>query len=139
MSRAGAIALLVLLAPCAPSGAQELGRLFFSPAERDALDARRGDKPAAPPPATTPMPLRIDGYVLRSDGRPAVWVNGAALATGSRKDGLRVTLGAGHPGEVAVAADARRSSVRVKVGGTLDRGSGELRDVIGDGKVTVRR
>lgn len=73
MSRA--IAMLVLLAHCALCGAQELGRLFFSPAERDALDARRSEKPASAP-AAAQAPVRIDGYVLRSGGPSTVWVNG---------------------------------------------------------------
>jgi len=103
-----AIALLILLAQCAPCGAQELGRLFFSPAERDALDARRREKPGGAP-AAAQAPVRSDGYVLRSGGRPTVWVNGGA----------------------------ERLNVQVNVGSSL--GHAEARDVIGDGQVRVRR
>ena len=102
------IVLLVLLAQCALCGAQELGRLFFSPAERDALDARRSGKSGSTP-AAAQAPVRIDGYVLRSGGRPTVWVNG----------------GAG------------RSNVKVNVGSTLDHA--EVRDVIENAQVRVQR
>ena len=102
------IVLLVLLAQCALCGAQELGRLFFSPAERDALDARRSGKSGSTPAAAR-APVRIDGHVLRSDGRPPGWVNG-------RMD---------------------RSPVKAETGSPLDHA--EARDVIGDGQVRVQR
>lgn len=107
MSRA--IALLVLLAHCALCGAQELGRLFFSPTERAALDAQRRDKAARPSTVAAPAPMRIDGYVLRSDGRSTVWINGSV----------------------------DRSPVKAKAGGILDHA--EVRDVIGDGQARVQR
>lgn len=106
MSRA--IAMLVLLAHCALCGAQELGRLFFSPAERDALDARRSDRPGSAP-AAVQAPVRIDGYVLRSGGRPTVWVNG-------RMD---------------------RSHAKAEAGGPPDHAA--AREVIGDGQVRAQR
>lgn len=105
MSRA--IALLILLAQCAPCGAQELGRLFFSPAERDALDARRREIPGGAP-AAAQAPVRIDGYVLRSGGRPTVWVNGGV----------------------------DRSHAKANVASILNHA--EVRDVIGDGQVRVQ-
>ena len=81
MSRA--IAMLVLLAHCALCGAQELGRLFFSPAERDALDARRSERSGSAP-AAVQAPVRIDGYVLRSGGPSTVWVNGSVDRSNGR-------------------------------------------------------
>jgi len=101
------IVLLVLLAQCALCGAQELGRLFFSPAERDALDARRSGKSSSTP-AAAQAPVRIDGYVLRSGGRPTVWVNGGV----------------------------DRSNEKVKVGSALDHA--EVPDVIGGGQVEAK-
>ena len=103
-----AIALLVLLAHCASCGAQELGRLFFSPAERDALDARRSEK-SGHAPAVAPAPARVDGYVLRSGGRPTFWVDG-------RMD---------------------RSHVQAETGGPQNHAA--VRDVSGDGRVRVQR
>lgn len=62
--------------------ADELGRLFHSPAERTALDAaRRADRQR--PTASAPAQVRIDGYVQGSGGHGTVWVNGEALRAGA--------------------------------------------------------
>ena len=68
-----------------PARAEPLGRLFHSAAERSALDALRKEKSRPPRPApavpSTEKPApRLDGYVVRSDGRSTLWVNGSAVA-----------------------------------------------------------
>jgi hypothetical protein len=78
--RALALALL-LAACCAPASAQEIGRLFHSVEQRNALDALRKKKPQPQkPPVSQPFlpsqPAHLDGYVLRPDGKSMVWVNG---------------------------------------------------------------
>jgi len=78
--RALAVALL-LEACCTPAGAQQLGRLFHSAEQRNALDALRRTKPQPQkPPASQPslssQPVHLDGYVLRPDGKSMVWING---------------------------------------------------------------
>ena len=123
------------------AGAQELGRLFFTPEQRAALDARRKarvpDKPAAAAQVESPI-TRINGAVQRGGGKSTVWVNGEAvpesapsgsspLVTPRAAGGGRVTLPAGE--------GVRRYDLRV--GESLDRGSGEVRDVLGDGEVKV--
>jgi len=84
MSIARALLVLALVAPSA-SNAQELGRLFFTPEQRQALDARRKarvpDKPAAT--IVVSPTTRVDGFVKRSGGPSTVWVNGEALPEGS--------------------------------------------------------
>ena len=71
-----------LLLGTAGAQAQELGRLFFTPEQRAALDARRKarvpDKPAAASAVEQPV-TRVDGAVRRSGGRSTVWVNGEAI------------------------------------------------------------
>jgi len=126
---------LLLTLPAAPAAAQELGRLFFSPAERAALDARRKarlpDKPAAGLESTS---TRVDGYVLRSRGRPTVWVNGQAQA-----GEVRLGRDPAAPGRVAVPGSEGRGRTGLRVGETYDSASGEVRDVIGTGEVRVER
>lgn len=136
MNRAAVLVLAALLS--APCGAQDLGRLFFSPAERAALDAQRRAGTAAAVPVA-PVPMRIDGYALRAGGRSTVWVNGSTRDAGAPPEDVRVTPEAGRPGEVSVISRSRGASTRVKVGSTLDAASGEVRDVIGDSQVKVRR
>ncbi len=79
------IAILLVAACLDRARAESLGRLFHSAAERSALDALRKEKskppkPAPPSSATEPLGHRLDGYVLRSDGRSTLWVNGSAVA-----------------------------------------------------------
>ena len=132
------VAASIALAPAAR--AEELGRLFFTPDQRAALDARRKarvpDKPAAA--AVVSPTTRLDGYVQRSDGPSTVWVNGEGLLETSpeaprigatRRDDGRVSVGVGDSG----------ARVGLKPGETLDRGTGEVRDVIGEGRIDVKR
>ena len=123
--------LFTAMQPCA---AQELGRLFFTPEERAALDARRRarvpDKPAA---AVVASPTtKLDGYVKRSRGPSTVWVNGEALPEGTGEApriGPRVSIPVGEGG--------RRAALRP--GEVLDRGTGEVRDVVREGEIRIRR
>ena len=128
-----AILLLAGVLALTPASAQDIGRLFFTPEQRAALDARRKarvpDKPAAVPLVISPT-TRLDGYVRRSDGRSTVWVNGASADdTAPQADG-RVSVGVGDS----------RARVRLKPGEVLDRSSGEVTDVLGpSGELTVRQ
>ena len=134
--RHGAIFLL-LLSLSTPGAAQELGRLFFTPEQRSALDARRKarvpDKPAAQ--AVFSPTTRLDGYVKRSGGPSTVFVNGEAVLEGSaeapvldpERRGGRVSISVGEGG-------ARRE---LRPGEVLDRGTGEVRDLIGEGRLRV--
>jgi hypothetical protein len=134
-----AAALLLACALFAPRAvlAQELGRLFFTPEQRAALDARRKarlpDKPAALAPSPT---TRIDGSVQRSSGRSTVWIDGAAVPDGTQPEGLRIRR-SGDPSRVTVIVGEDRRRVDMRVGETLDRGSGEVTDVIGQGKIRI--
>jgi hypothetical protein len=111
--------------------AQQLGRLFFTDDQRAALDARRKarvpDKPAAAPVVASPI-TRLDGFVKRSEGPPTVWVNGEALQENVR------------PGERSVSVPVGDGGARVelKPGQVLDRGTGEVRDVLGEGAIRIR-
>lgn len=123
MTRAALLIAAVLALPAAHG--QELGRLFFTPEQRQALDARRRarvpDKPAPAPLAVSPT-TRLDGYVRRSDGRATVWVNGAT------QDESRPL----PDGRVAVSVGDGGARVRLKPGEVLDRSSGEVTDVLGE-------
>ena len=125
-----------LAAPYA--SAQELGRLFFTPEQRAALDARRKarvpDKPAAVPQAESPV-TRINGAVRRSGGKSTVWVNGEMIQEGAQADIPQVARDPGARVQVPAGEGAQSRSLRV--GESLDRGSGEVRDIIGDGEIKV--
>jgi hypothetical protein len=114
--------------------AQELGRLFFTPEQRKALDARRKarvpDKPAAAAVVVSPT-IRLDGYVKRSGARSTVWVNGESVddkpPSGDSDTRVPVTVGEGA------------GKIGLKPGETLDRGNGEVRGGLGEGQIQIRR
>src|SRR5262245_48907784 len=129
------LALLVLLGASEAASAQDsLGRLFFTPEQRQSLDARRRarlpDRPSAPVVSPT---TRVDGYVQRGSGKSTVFVNGEALpetAPEAPRIGTgRVTVNVGESGARA----------GLRPGETLDRGTGAVRDVIGNGQIRIER
>lgn len=130
---------LVVLAPL-PLQAQELGRLFLTAEQRAALDARRKaripDKPVATAAVESPT-TTVDGLVRRQDGRSTVWINGLPNPEGVQPDGARVAPGRkGSPG-VSITVGEGERRVELKPGQRLDRGTGEVSDVLGDGAVKV--
>lgn len=131
--------LLAALTGAGSAHAQELGRLFFTPEQRAALDARRSarltDKPAAIVESPT---TRVDGFVARSSGRSTVWVDGEALPDGVQPEGLRVQRGR-DPSKVNVTFGENARRIELRVGETLDRGTGEVKDVMDNGEVKVER
>ena len=132
--------LAALALPLAPAQAQELGRLFFTPDQRAALDARRKarvpDKPAAA--AVASPTTRLDGYVRRSDGPSTVWVNGEGLLETS-PEAPRIGATRSDDGRVSVGVGESGARVGLKPGEVLDRSTGEVRDMIGDGEIRVQR
>jgi hypothetical protein len=121
--------LALVFSPRTPD-AQELGRLFFTPEQRAALDARRRaripDRPAAP--AIISPGTRLDGYVKRSSGLPTVWVNGESTQDAAPAPDGRVAVPVGDGG----------ARIELKPGEVLDRTSGEVRDVLREGQIRVR-
>lgn len=112
----GAIAAESIDAPA------QLGRLFFSPEERAALDRLR----AQPGPLGPSRALRFDG-VIQQSGRTAVyWINGA-IATAQALPGLHLEPGSRQQLRTP-AADPRRQAIRIKVGQTLEPGQGRPRE-----------
>ena len=140
MRRAAAILLGTALAlGAAAAAAQELGRLFFTPDQRAALDARRRarvpDKPAAAPVTVSPV-TRVDGAVRRAGGKSTVWVNGQAIPQDAPLDGTQAARPAAE-GRVSIPADEGAQSRDLRVGESLDRGSGEVHDVVGEGAIKI--
>jgi hypothetical protein len=111
--------LLVLLTVGASAQAEPLGRLFFTPAQRAALDQRRqlavqAEEANRPGPAV----LAVNGQVRRSSGRRTTWINGSPL-----------TEAAPLPGGLTP----------LKVGESIHVESGERSDLLKGGQLTVSR
>jgi hypothetical protein len=106
--------LMMLCAAGLPThaNAEALGRLFFTPEQRQILDRQRlhGDGEASA------SGVRLDGVVCKPSGRRVVWVNGR-----SRDE---------------TADDA---ALGLRVGESLDPATGEKIDVVPHGSVTPAR
>ena len=134
------VAAAIALAGAGSAPAQALGRLFFTPEQRAALDARRKarvpDKPAAATVTESPV-TRVNGAVQRSGGKSTVWVNGEMIPEDAQTDGARVTPRSPNPGRVSVPSGEGPQRHDLRVGESLDRGSGQVRDVIGEGEIRI--
>src|SRR6185436_14044793 len=134
------VAAAIAAATVGNARAQELGRLFFTPEQRAALDARRKarvpDKPAAAPVTESPL-TRINGAVRRGGGKSTVWVNGEMIPEDTQPGGARVAPPSAKPGSVSIPAGEGPQRQELRVGESLDRGSGEVRDVLGEGEIKI--
>ena len=143
--RLGALALLgvmvVMIVLAAPAGAQDapapLGRLFFTPEQRSALDRQRQLSRNARVQLSADPALTINGVALRSSGKRTVWING--VAHDETPDGVAVvTPNRRDPGQVVVHTTGA-AAVKARVGDTVDGNSGEASGVLGSGSLTIRR
>jgi hypothetical protein len=104
-----------------------LGRLFFTPQQRQDLDRRRQAN-IQESTVTVNSFVTVNGQVSRSNGKNTVWINGVPQET-SRKpaDPTRVTVqgGEGEP------------SINLKVGETFDRVRGQVKDPANSSETVV--
>ena len=124
-----ALALLALvlaagagLSAPSPVAADELGRLFFTPQQRQELDRRRESNIAQEKGVVVESFVTVNGHVVRSSGKTTTWVNGVPqYDTPAGRDPARVQLQDGT----------------LKIGQTLDRTRGEVKDGLEGGTVRV--
>jgi hypothetical protein len=118
--------LLLLGLTNAARAADTLGRLFFTPQQRQDLDRRRQAN-VQESAATVNSSLTVNGQVSRSGGKNTVWINGVPQENARRpSDPTRVVLPAG---------EGDSSSVNVKIGQTLDKARGRIKDPIEGGQI----
>jgi hypothetical protein len=132
----------VVAAPCAfaalcaavsialprPALADELGRLFFTPQERQELDRRRASNVADTEAPVVESLVTVNGQVTRSSGKTTTWINGVAHDD---------TYRGSDPALVPVQRGG--APIPVKVGQTLDRSRGAVKDELGGGEIRIHR
>jgi len=135
---ARALGLLLALVASLPSAAEEpLGRLFFTAERRQQLDRRRQMNGLEQKEPGAESSLTIDGVVVRSSGRRTTWINGAAQDERSPWSSVTATPQAGQPGTIVVrTSDTRTFGARV--GDTLNRQTGEVKDGLNGGRLRTR-
>jgi len=120
--------MAAVVAPVPAAADENLGRLFFTPQQRQDLDRRR--QANAQETATSAGSLvTVNGQVSRSSGKTTTWINGVPQANARKpRDPAQVTLPGGE-GEPPVS---------LKIGQTLDKVRGEIRDELGEGRIAVQ-
>ena len=121
------ILIMAALLPWCASFAEPLGRLFFTPAQRNTLDA--GNQLAKPREAALsgPRAATLNGVVTRSDGESTVWVNGHAVSrTGSAA--VNASASAADPTAARVELPGTGGRVKLRVGQRFDRSTGKVRE-----------
>ncbi len=129
-----AAAMVLMLGAGTVAGA-ELGRMFFTPAQRATLDDARkqnlrievgGDNEQAAP---VPQNVSVNGVVRRSDGKSTVWLNDRAVSgvSGQRAGGLNVSVSK-NDNRVRLTVPQSDRSIDLKVGQTLEIVSGTVEE-----------
>lgn len=119
-----------------------MGRLFYTPQQRTALDAERrallaqGSRPSARPatvakqPAAEPRAVErtftLQGIVTRSDGETTVWMNNEAVHERLGERGISAGTIARDSVAVKLPDGGRR--VQLKVGQSVSSGSGRVQE-----------
>lgn len=123
-------AAIVLMLGAGTAAGAELGRLFFTPAQRATLDTMReknigkeavSEKEPAPP---LPQNVTLDGVVRRSDGKNTVWLNSRAV-TAPKAGGIGVSTGKSD-NRVRLNVPESGRSIDLKVGQTAEIVSGTI-------------
>lgn len=114
------------------ANADELGRLFFTPQQRQDLDRRRATNAQAAV-VTAVDQVTVNGQVSRSGGKSTTWINGAP------QDDIRSKTDARDPTRVTVRQGEETQGSSLRVGETLDRVRGETRDGLDGGKIVIKR
>jgi len=124
--------LLLALAAMPATAAQQLGRLFFTPAERAQLDQARAQKqkpqPKAEEPAAPPAPqvVTYSGLVRRSDGKAVLWLNNRPVDEKEALSSLPVQGRVRKDGSVVVRVPQTGRTIDLKVGQTIELTSGAV-------------
>ena len=118
-----------------PSNAQTLGRLFFTPEQRQALDHQRqiGIEKLQEVPED-PL-LTINGVVTRSSGRKTIWINGVTQHDNDAGNGVAVVPVRQNSGRVTLQT-SESPITEVRVGNTVNFNTGETGDLLGEGTIT---
>ena len=129
------VLVAALLIACAASAA-DLGRMFFTPAQRATLDSARkqnirvefsdetADQPAAAPPV--PQNISVNGMIRRSDGKDTIWINNRPV-TDQNAGGFRVSPQKGSD-RVHLSVPESGRSVDLKVGQSVEIVSGTIEE-----------
>jgi hypothetical protein len=122
-----ALLAAVLRAPLA-GAAEDLGRLFLTPQQRQDLDRRRAANIQETAAVIQESTLTLEGQVSRSSGKTTTWINRVPQHDSHRSP---------NPAQVTIPTGEGQPEVTLKVGQTHDNVRGEVRDGLGGGQLKV--
>lgn len=126
-----------LLAATASARAEPLGRLFFTPERRAALERQRQLNIQETQPIDSAT-VSLDGIVTRSSGRTTVWLNQRPQNENAAGSGVSVVVSPKHPDQ-AIVTPGEDAPASLKVGESINRATREKEDVLGEGSIEVNR
>lgn len=118
-----------------PAPAEEaLGRLFFTPEKRAALERSRrlNVRQVQQIEGST---VSLEGIVRRSDGSGTAWINGRPHYVADPKRGVAIGLQPDAAGATVSIGDEAPS--RLRVGESINRGTREHADILHGGRLSV--
>jgi hypothetical protein len=122
-------AVCCLFSEAALAQDEALGRLFYTPSQRAALNANVRSVTKKPKPRTPiPHSVTLSGVVTRSDGERTVWVDGRAYHQGNPDD-VSVITNSGDPALAELKVRGVRKRVPVRVGQQLNPASGKTSEL----------
>jgi hypothetical protein len=126
-------AAIVLMLGAGTAAGADLGRLFFTPAQRATLDNARKQNirieiGSENPQAAAPVArnISVNGVVRRSDGKSTVWINNRAV-TDRQTGGIGVSPGK-NDSRVKLTVPESGRSVDLKVGQSVEIVSGTIEE-----------
>lgn len=135
---AGIAAACGLLGASLPASAEPLGRLFFTPERRAALERQRQLNIRETQQAIEGATLSVSGVVQRSSGKTTAWINGAPQNERDAGAGVHVEIDRANPSRTTVITD-EESPASLRVGEAINRATRETTSGVGDGRITVKR
>lgn len=127
---------LTLLAPASAADPAELGRLFFTPERRAALERQRTHN-VQEAQALQGTTMSLDGVVYRSSGKSTVWINRQSQNENeAARTGVSVIVSPQNPGR-ALLAPGDETPAQLKVGEAMNRATGERDTRLGGGVVVT--
>lgn len=125
---------IATLAATGAAGAAELGRLFFTPEKRAAMERQRTLN-VQEAQTLQGASMSLDGVVYRSSGKATVWINHQAQTEGdASRTGVSATVSPKTPGS-ALLAPGEETPAQLKVGESINRATGERNTRLGGGTV----
>src|SRR6478735_5420725 len=135
MIAARSLALWGLLAIANAASAAELGRMFFTPAQRATLDNARkqnirveigNESEQQPAAAPVPQNVSVNGIIRRSDGKNTIWLNNRVVNE-QNPSGMNAAI-VKSDNRVRLSVPDSGRSVDLKVGQTVEIVSGTIEE-----------